>query len=117
MLHLALVRSPHAHARIRTVDAAGAIALSGVSAVITAADLEAPVPRIAVRPTPPDLDALSHPLLADGITRYVGEPVAAVLAGDRYEAEDAVDRVRVEYEILPAVSDVETAIAPGAPVL
>jgi aerobic carbon-monoxide dehydrogenase large subunit len=117
MLHLALVRSPHAHARVRTVDAAPAIALSGVSAVITAADLGTPVPRIAAPPAFPDLDGLGHPLLADGIARYVGEPVAAVLARDRYEAEDAVDRVRVEYEILPVVPDVDAAIAPGAPVL
>lgn len=114
---MAVVRSPRAHARVLEIDSAEARRAPGVVAVITAADLSAPVPRVAVPPVFPGLDTVTHPLLADGIVRYVGEPVAAVLAQDRYAAEDAAERVRVRYDPLPAVTDPEAAIAPDAPVL
>ncbi len=117
MLHLAVVRSTHAHARLGRIDTKDATALPGVAAVFTAADLPAPGPRIPPVPIVPGLDTVAHPLLADGIVRYVGEPIAAILASDRYTAEDAADRVRVAYDVLPALVDPEGALAPEAPVL
>ena len=116
-LHMAVVRSPHAHARLVEVATADALAAPGIVAVITAGDLPAPTPRIGVVPVFPNLDSATHPLLAHGIVRYSGEPVAVVLARNRYDAEDAAERVRVRYEVLPAVTDLDAAIAPGAPVL
>ncbi len=117
MLHMAVVRSPHAHARLVDIATAEALAVPGIVAVITAGDLPAPTPRIGVVPVFPGLDSVTHPLLAHGVVRYSGEPVAAVLARNRYDAEDAAERVRVRYDVLPAVTDVDTAIAPEAPVL
>jgi aerobic carbon-monoxide dehydrogenase large subunit len=117
MLHAAIVRSPHAHARIARVDAAAARAMPGVAAVLTAADLPSPAPRIPAPPMFPGIAAATHPLLAADIVRYVGQPVAVVVAHTRYAAEDAGEAVAVDYEPLPAVVDVEAAIAPAAPVL
>jgi aerobic carbon-monoxide dehydrogenase large subunit len=117
MLHMAVVRSPHAHARILEVATAPAQAIAGVTAVVTASDLPDPVPRIGVPPLFPDLDSVTHPLLAGSVVRYAGEPVAVVLARNRYEAEDAAERVRVRYDPLPAVLDPEASAASGAPVL
>jgi carbon-monoxide dehydrogenase large subunit len=115
-LHLALVRSPHAHARIRAVDVARARACPGVVDVVTFAD----VPALA-RPIPMRLAErgqmsryLQRPLAHDTV-RYVGEPVVAVLADDRYRAEDALAHVRVDYEPLAAVLDAQAAAAAGAP--
>ena len=115
-VHLALVRSPHAHARIRGIDARAARACPGVVDVVTFAD----VPALA-RPIPMRLAErgemsryLQRPLASDRV-RYVGEPVAAVIADDRYRAEDALDHVRVDYEPLPALTEARAAAAPGAP--
>jgi carbon-monoxide dehydrogenase large subunit len=117
-LHLAVVRSPHAHARIRAIDVAPARACPGVADVVTFHD----VPELA-RAIPMRMNErgqmrryLQHPLARDKV-RYVGEPVAAVLATDRYLAEDALARVRVEYEPLPALVDTRAAGEPGAPLL
>ena len=117
-LHLALVRSPHAHARIRAVDLSAARACPGVVDVVTFGD----VPALA-RPIPMRLAErgqmsryLQRPLASDKV-RYVGEPVAAVLADDRYRAEDALAHVRVDYEPLAAVVDTRAAADPGAPLL
>lgn len=117
MVHAAIVRSPHAHARIARVDAAAARAMPGVAAVLTAPDLPSPAPRIPAPPMFPGIAAATHPLLAGDIVRYVGQPVAVVVADTRYAAEDAVEAVAVDYEPLPAVVDVEAAVAPAAPVL
>lgn len=117
MLHAALVRAPHAHARIVRVDAGPARAMPGVAGVLTASDLGSPVPRIPAVPEPQAVERVLHPLLADGTVRYVGQPVAVVVADNRYRAEDAADAVRVEYEALPAVVDVDAALAPGVPAL
>jgi len=117
MLHMAAVRSPHAHARLVGIAADDARAAPGVVAVITASDLPVPTPRIAVPPVFPGLDSVTHPLLAGHVVRYAGELMAAVVARSRYEAEDAALRVRGRFEVLPAVTDVDAAIAPGAPVL
>ena len=110
MLHAAFVRSPHAHARIRGVDAAAARDLRGVAAVLTAADLNgAPlVDTVAV----PGLSRTPQPALATDRVRFQGEAVAIVVAGDRYVAEDAAELVTVDYEPLPVVLDAE-AVANG----
>ncbi|HLW48065.1 MAG TPA: xanthine dehydrogenase family protein molybdopterin-binding subunit [bacterium] len=117
MVHAAVVRSPHAHARILRIDAAAARAMRGVAAVLTARDLPSPVPRIPAPPMFPGIAAATHPLLAAAVVRYVGQPVAVVVAESRYAAEDAAEAVQVDYEPLPAVVDVDAALAPGAPVL
>ncbi|HEX2253539.1 MAG TPA: xanthine dehydrogenase family protein molybdopterin-binding subunit [Thermoanaerobaculia bacterium] len=120
LLHAAFVRSPHAHARLGAVDAEAARAMPGVVAVYAADDLGAywqPGPLLV--PPPPvagmEFHARTQVPLARGKVRQVGEPVALVIAESRYLAEDAAERVRVEYEPLPAVVDLEAALAAGAP--
>jgi carbon-monoxide dehydrogenase large subunit len=115
LLHLALVRSPHAHARVARIDGAAARALDGVVAVLTREDmpeLAASVPPLVPEPKG---RAYVHPVLAGGTVRHVGEPVAIVVATDPYRAADGVERVEVEYEVLPAALTPEVAAAPGAP--
>jgi aerobic carbon-monoxide dehydrogenase large subunit len=119
MLHAAFVRSPHAHALIRGIDTAAAKARDGVVAVYTAADLGAywqPGPMLV--PPPPIAEIAFHqrtqvPLAKDKV-RHVGEPLALVLAESRYIAEDAAADVAADLEPLPAVADMEAALAPGA---
>jgi carbon-monoxide dehydrogenase large subunit len=120
MLHAAFLRSPHAHARIRGIDAAAARRREGVVAVYTAADLGdywRPGPLLV--PPPPIDGAVFNertqvPLAKDKV-RHAGEPVALVVAEDRYLAEDALADIAVDYEPLPAVVDLERALAPGSP--
>ncbi len=118
LLQAAIVRSPHAHARLLGVDASAALALPGVVAVLTAADLPADVQPIPLRLTsyPGLTDALQYPLARDRV-RYVGDPVAVVVAEDRYRAEDGAEAVAVRYEPLPPLPSVAAALADGAPVL
>lgn len=104
LLHARFVVSPYGHARILSVDAAGALALDGVIAVLTAADL--PIDGSGTRSVEP---------LARGEALFAGQPVAVVVAESEAIAEDAVELVAVEYEPLPAVVDLETAVAPGSP--
>ncbi|MFQ5692836.1 MAG: xanthine dehydrogenase family protein molybdopterin-binding subunit, partial [Nitrospinota bacterium] len=113
-LHVAVVRSVHAHARLKSVDTAPALGLPGVVAVFTGEDTKdvGPVPVAALTD---DTKVPHHPILAQGTVRYVGEPIAAVVAADRYASQDGADRVRVEYDPLPAVVDPEKALEPGAP--
>jgi CO/xanthine dehydrogenase Mo-binding subunit len=113
MLHAGFVRSSHAHARVRSIDVEAARALPGIVAVFTAAELPAlgkPVPGHAF---PPGLRTRSFSPLARDIVRYVGEPVAAVLAEDEHALADALDLVAVDYKPREVVSDVETAVAGG----
>lgn len=117
MLYMAVVRSPHAHARIVSVRTEDAAAAPAVAATVTASDLPTPIPRLPASAMFPGVAKALHPLLADQVVRYAGEPVAAVLADDRYAAVDAAERVRVEYETLPAVVDLEQALESGAPVV
>ncbi len=117
-LHAAMLRTPHAHARIRSIDGAAARRAPGVVGVFVASDLGAvgePMPIYAPHPALP-VPCKIRPLAADRV-RFVGEPVAVVIADDVYRAHDALDLIRVEYEPLPAVVDVEAALAPGAPIL
>jgi carbon-monoxide dehydrogenase large subunit len=122
-LHLVLVRSPHAHARISAIDTAAAAASPGVVAVFTGADMAAD----GVKPMRPlwiirsrDGQPMAQPpryALARGTVRHVGEPVAAVIAESREKATDAAERVTVDYEPLPAVTDPRAAQDKGAPQL
>jgi 2-furoyl-CoA dehydrogenase large subunit len=115
MLHAAMLRSPHAHARILVVDTREAEALPGVFAVLTGA--EAAARSGPIRPLIPTTAAVPDYCLAVDRVRYVGEPVAAVAAVDRATAEDALEQIRVEYAPLPVVVDPEAAIRPDAPLL
>ncbi|HVP71141.1 MAG TPA: molybdopterin cofactor-binding domain-containing protein, partial [Gemmatimonadaceae bacterium] len=112
LLHVAIVASPHASARIVSIDASAALALPGVHAVLTGDDL---VPRID--PVLPGVDApkVKRYPLAQGVVRYSGEWVAAIVAESRALAEDAAELVRVEYEPLAHVVDPEQAMAEDAP--
>jgi len=118
MLHAALVRSPHAHAKIKGIDASAALALPGVVAVYTGKDLEADgVGGLPCGFNPPGIKTAPHPALAVGKVRYVGDGVAVVIAEDRYTAQDAAEAVHVDYEPLPAVVDAKKAADPSAPQL
>ncbi len=107
MLSAAFVRSPHPHARIKAVRARGIRAY-------TAVDLR-DVGSIAPRWDGDGFRPTAQRPLAEGVVRYVGEPVAVVLGSSRYEAEDLADRVEVEYEPLPPVPDLATALRPEGP--
>lgn len=121
-LHVAFVRSPHAHARIRGVDASAALELPGVRRIFTGQEIVSALKPMGLpfRPEvfPPSVfKQCRWPCLAFDKVRYVGEPLAAVLADSRYVAEDGADLVDVDYEPLPAVTDPEAALAPGAPLV
>jgi carbon-monoxide dehydrogenase large subunit len=117
MLQAAVLRSPHAHARLGAIRAQAALALPGVMAVVTADDLGA-VGRIPTRlgHRIGSVECLQRPLARDSV-RYAGDPVAVVIAQSRYLAEDALDLIDVDYEPLEVLTDVERALQPGAPVL
>jgi aerobic carbon-monoxide dehydrogenase large subunit len=115
-LHVAFVRSPYPHARIVGVERAAAEAAPGVFAVIVGVEL-GQVAGIPVNRFTPDLKLPDYRALTAEVVRYVGEPVAAVVAGTRAQAEDAAQLLEIEYEPLPAVTTAVTALEPGAPVL
>ena len=111
MLHAKVLRSPHPHARIRSIDAGRAESLAGVAAVVTGADvgrLPDPYYGVAIR---------DQPVVAIDKVRYVGDMVAAVAAIDEETAYHALSLIGVQYELLPAVMTVEEALAEGAPLL
>ena len=115
-LHAAIVRSPHAHARLTSVGVGAARARAGVRGVFVLDDLPElrhalpppAVPAVAVKP-------YRQSALADEVVRFAGEPVAVVVADDPYAATDAADAVRVEYDPLPALLDPERALLPDTP--
>ena len=115
MLHAVVLRSSHAHARLVSVDATRALALPGVHAVLSAAD----VPADAIIPNrvaaPKGTEHYLQPAIARDVVRYVGEPVALVVADDPYLARDAADRVEVVYETLPVCASTSASLTPGAP--
>src|SRR5579871_4420016 len=114
MHHACIVRSPHGAARIRSVNTAAALALPGVAAVFTGADIK-DLGAVPTASSLPGLRVPHHHLLAQDRVYYAGHPVAVVVATDRYIAADAADLVEVDYEPTPAVADPEKALAPGAP--
>lgn len=119
MLHMAVVRSPFAHARINGVDGGRARAMEGVVAVLSGRDMASDWagPLLMAWPVTDDIRNPSHWPLATDTARYQGDGVAVVVALTRSAAVDAAEAVDVEYEPLPAVVDVEAALAPGAPVV
>ncbi len=119
MLHAAMLRSPHAHAKITGIDTSKAASAPGVVAVYTAADIDGalqPVPCAWLLPDS-DLKIADYPCIAKDVVRYTGDIVAVVVAEDRYQAADALDLVDVDYEPLPTVSDPVSGSADGAPQL
>jgi carbon-monoxide dehydrogenase large subunit len=112
MLHMEILRSPHAHARIRSIDVSKAKALPGVVAVITGQDLAAH--NLAWMPT---MSGDTQAVLATDKVRFQGQEVAAVIAETPYIAKDALELIEVDYEPLPAVVDPKKALEPGAPLI
>ncbi len=109
-LHAVIVRSSVPHGRIRSIDVDRALAIPGVRRVLVASDFGASVPRIALRLQPlPQLEPFMQPMIAFDKIRYVGEPVAVVVAENPAIAEDALEHVNIEIEILPAITGREPA--------
>ncbi|MGB7098173.1 MAG: xanthine dehydrogenase family protein molybdopterin-binding subunit [Xanthobacteraceae bacterium] len=117
ILHAAVLRSPHAHARIRKVDLSAVRAAPGVVDAFCLGDIWQNPPTIPVVVGVPSLLPCAQYPLAREVVRYVGEPVAIVVASDRARAEEALEAAAVEYDPLPVLSDANTARAPGAPSL
>lgn len=119
MAHAKMLRSPHAHARIRAIDTARAAALDGVLAIVTAGDFpDLPIgSMIPMGEAGYDMWMVSHLNMARGKVHWVGQPVAAVAARDPYIAEAALELIDVDYEVLEPVTSIAAAIAPAAPVL
>ena len=117
MVHAAILRSPHAHAKIKSIDTTAASGAPGVVAVYTGADTDGVLNPIPCAWLPPDCDikAVDHPAIAKDVVRYQGDAVAVVVAEDRYQAEDALELINVEYEVLPSVVSPEAAMQAGAP--
>ena len=115
VLHAAVLRSPHAHARLVSVDTKRARDLAGVHAVLTAADVPAAAIIPNRVPAPAGTERYLQPAIARTVVRYVGEPVALVVADDAYVARDALDLIDAVYEPLAACPSVTDALAPGAP--
>src|SRR5271155_175445 len=114
MHYAAIVRSPHAAAKIRSIDTSKAAALKGVAAVFTGKDTEnvGPVPCGA---SLPGLRVPHHHILATDRVYFSGHPVAVVVAADRYIAADGADLIEIDWDVTQAVADPEKALAAGAP--
>ena len=115
MLHACVLRSPHANALIQSIDTSEAMALPGVVRVVTSEDipgLETIPPRQTERLD--DMKSPRHPVLAEGKVCYVGQAVAVVIAESRYVARDALDLIRVDYEVLRPVMDPYEAVSPDS---
>lgn len=114
-LHACFVRSPHAHARIKGIDTAAALEMPGVVAVFTGQDIARWTTRARMAPPIDGLQPMEMDALPIDKVRFQGDPVACVVASDRYLAEDAAEQVQVAYEPLPAVTDMWQALEPNAP--
>ena len=117
MQYAAILRSPYAHAKIRSIDVSKAQAAPGVSLVITGADVRGSLGIVPCAAQIPDMKSAPRPALAQDRVRFVGEGVALVVATGRYAARDAVDLIEVDYEPLTPVVDPEKAMEKGSPVL
>ncbi|MEW6131072.1 MAG: glyceraldehyde dehydrogenase subunit alpha [Acidobacteriota bacterium] len=115
-LHVVFLRSMYAHARINSIDVSEAANAPGVVAVYTGADV-AGIGQVPCAGALPDLRVPDYRVLAKDHVVFVGQPVAAIVATDRYAARDAVDLIMVDYEELPAVVDVEQAAEAGSPLI
>lgn len=112
-LQAAVLRSPHAHATVRSIDIGAALQLRGVRAILTGDDVQRWAQPFVVGVKQP----MQHWALAVDRVRYVGEPVAVVVAEDRYIAEDALDLIHVDYEVRPAVVEIDVALSGESPLL
>ncbi len=118
LLQFALLRSPMSHAKITRIDVSPALAMPGVIAAFSGADLAEQLGSLPCAwPVTPDMVSPAHPPIAVDEVRYVGDAVAVVVARDRYTAADALEAIEVEYEPLPAVTDMEAALAEGSPLV
>ena len=117
MLHMAFARSPYGHARITSINTEAARNAPGVVAVLTSEDLKGKLGQIPCAVGMEGLKVPDHHCLADGRVRYVGEPVVAVVATDRYLAADAAAQAEVEYEMLPAVTNMDKALESRSPLV
>ncbi len=117
LLYMQIVRSTEAHARMLAIDTSRAAAADGVRLVLTGPEINREIRPLPVRWDTPGLRCREYPCMADDRVRYVGQPIALVVAEDPYQAEDAASQVEVAYELLQPVVDVEEAFAPGAPLL
>src|SRR3989442_6378959 len=119
MVHMTVLRSPYGHARINSIDTEAARQYPGVLAVYTAQDLKGVVGNVPIAvPLGHIANGMGvHGPLAQGKVRFYGDPVAVVIAEDRYTVRDARDLIGVDYEPLAAVVDVEKAMQPDAPLL
>lgn len=117
MHHAMFVRSPYAHARIRSVDVSKAQSAPGVVLALTGKDVKGVIGAVPCAAVIPDMKQATRPVLAVDKVRFVGEAVALIVATDSYAARDAVDLVEVDYEPLTAVVNPEKAIANGSPIL
>ena len=117
VLHVAILRSPHAHARIKSIDANAARQLAGVVAVFTGSEIKDEIGTIPTTADNPTLRIPPHRVLAADKVCYVGEGVAVVVAEDRYAARDALDLIQVGYEPLSVVTDPEKSLTPDSPVI
>ena len=116
-LHACFVRSPHAHARIAGIDTSEAMQMPGVVAVFTGHDMAQWTTRARMAPPIEGLKPMEMDALPVDKVRFQGDPVACVIALDRYLAEDAAEQVQVDYEPLPVVTSMWQAMAPGAPLV
>jgi aerobic carbon-monoxide dehydrogenase large subunit len=119
MVHAAILRSPHGHARIKSIDTSRAKAAPGVVAVFTGADTEEllkPIPCLWLVPNS-ELKTAPFPAIAKDVVRFVGDAVAVVVADTASQAYDALDSIDVDYDPMPAVVNPEKAAKPGAPAL
>ncbi|WP_370971789.1 xanthine dehydrogenase family protein molybdopterin-binding subunit [Amycolatopsis sp. cg9] len=119
MLHMAVLRSPFAHAKIVSIDTSAAKGAAGVVAVFTAKDLDpdSSIGMPCAWPITPDMKAPRRPVLAADQVNFAGEGVAVVVARTSAEAHDALEEIDVEYDELPVILDMEAAIADGAPLV
>ena len=131
MLHAAMVRSQIAHGRIKSIDKSHVLNSPGVEYILTGEDLRAMLPANSdmpaltsipminkwVQQTHHKINDIREPVLATDKVMHVGQVIAVIVASSRYEAEDAADLISVEYEPIPAVVDIEAALAPNAPIV
>jgi carbon-monoxide dehydrogenase large subunit len=122
MAYMAVLRSPHAHARVKSINVDAARRLPGVLAIVTAADikdrLSGPMPlEVDMGLMFPNANIPPRGPLATDKVRYVGDPIAAVVVSERYQARDALESIEVDYEVLPATTDPEKSLEEGAPLL
>ncbi|RQU38954.1 xanthine dehydrogenase family protein molybdopterin-binding subunit [Burkholderia cenocepacia] len=114
-LHVCFVRSPHAHAKIRSIDTSGALDMPGVVCVVTGSELSQLSAPLVIAPQIEGLLPVEVASMPADVVRFQGDPVACVVAADRYLAEDAAEFVIVDYEPLAPVTDMWHALEPGAP--